>query len=238
MKSASLLLLLTVSLLAQQPALEPEAIEQARHQAHHHMGGQTASLVQVERLEYQSNEGSGRLLWDGQGWFGTDAHRLWIKSEGEHLLEEGTTEAAEIQALYGRPVSTYFDIQAGVRQDIVPGSPRTFGVIGVQGLAPYWFEIATALFISNDGDVSARLETEYDLRFTQRLILQPRAEANFALQDVPRYSIDAGLTTAELGARLRYEFLREFAPYIGVAWGHEASEPNSVSLVAGVSLWF
>ena len=135
-------------------------------------------------------------------------------------------ENAEVQALYSRPISSYFDVQAGVRQDFTPGQRRTFAVIGVQGLAPYWFEIDTALFVSHDGDLSARFETEYDLRFTQRLILQPRAEANIAFQDVPRFSVDRGLIAFEGGARLRYEFKREVAPYIGVSWEHVAGEPD------------
>ncbi len=202
------------------------------------MGGQVITFVQADRLEFQTNEGSPRFLWEGQGWVGTDYNRLWIKTEGEHLTERGETEDAEIQALYSRPISRFFDVQGGARQDFQPGARRTFGVVGIQGLAPYWFEIDTALFISNDGDVSARLETEYDLRFTQRLILQPRGEINLAFQDVPDLDIDAGLLAAEAGARLRYEFKREFAPYIGFSWQRVAAEPNSLSFVAGLRLWF
>jgi copper resistance protein B len=242
--SKSFLLLLAATTLSAQhhegaaAAADPAAIAAAAEEARREMGGQVISFVQAERLEYQTTEGSDRFLWDGQAWIGTDFNRLWIKTEGERVNEGGKTEDAEIQALYGRPISSYFDVQAGVRQDFTPGARRTFGVIGVQGLAPYWFEIDTALFISHEGDLSARLETEYDLRFTQRLILQPRAEANIAFQDVPRLAVDRGLTAFEGGVRLRYEFKREVAPYIGVSWEYVAGEPNRLSFLTGLRLWF
>lgn len=245
MSKVYLLVLLAAATLSAQhheaPATapnDPAAMAAAAEEARREMGGQVISFIQADRLEYQSNGGSGRFLWEGQAWVGTDFNRLWIKTEGERDNEEGKTEDAEIQVLYSRPISSYFDVQAGVRQDFTPGARRAFGVVGVQGLAPYWFEIDTALFISQDGDLSARFETEYDLRFTQRLILQPRAEANIALQDVPRLAINAGLTAFEGGARLRYEFKREVAPYIGVAWEHVAGEPDRLSFVAGLRLWF
>lgn len=243
MSKVFLLLLTAVALSAQHhevptTANDPAAVAAAEREARREMGGQVISFVQADRLEYQAKEGSGRFLWEGQAWVGTDFNRLWLKTDGERDNEEGKTEDAEVQALYSRPISSYFDIQAGVRQDLTPGARRAFGVVGVQGLAPYWFEIDTALFISQDGDLSARFETEYDLRFTQRLILQPRAEANIAFQDVPRLALDAGLTAFETGARLRYEFKREVAPYIGVAWEHVAGEPNRLSFVAGLRLWF
>ena len=244
MRKAFLLFLLTAVTLSAQhhegstAANDPEAMANAAEEARREMGGQVISFVQADRLEYQTSDGSDRLLWDGQGWIGTDFNRFWLKTEGQRVNEGGKTEDAEIQALYSRPISSYFDVQAGIRQDFTPGARRTFGVIGVQGLAPYWFEIDTALFISHEGDVSARLETEYDLRFTQRLILQPRAEANIAFQDVPLLSVDAGLTAFEGGARLRYEFKREIAPYIGVSWEHVAAEPNRISFLTGLRLWF
>lgn len=219
-------------------ANDPAAIAAAAEEARREMGGQVISFIQADRLEYQTSGGSGRFLWEGQGWVGTDFNRLWIKTEGERNLEEGRTEDAEIQALYSRPISSFFDVQAGVRQDFTPGARRTFGVVGIQGLAPYWFEIDTALFISQDGDVSARFETEYDLRFTQRLILQPRAELNLAFQDVPRLGFDAGLTAFEGGARLRYEFRRQAAPYVGFSWERLAGEPGRLAFVAGLRLWF
>lgn len=225
----------------------------AMGEAHHHMrqemGGQVFYFLQADRLEVQSNEGAGLSLFEAQGWVGGDYQRFWFKTEDEYA-EGGELEEAEIQGLYSRAISPFFDFQAGVRQDLAPDARRTFGVVGVQGLAPYWFEIDAAVFVSHEGDVSARLETEYDLRFTQRLILQPRAELNFAVQEVEGLAIGSGLSTAELGARIRYEFKREVAPYIGFSWTRavgqtaeywrrqDAGHPNSLSLVAGLRLWF
>jgi copper resistance protein B len=226
-----------------------QAMQAAREQLRREHGGQTMFFLQAERFEYQTNGPSGTALWDAQGWVGGDYNRFWVKTEGEYSGASNNLQKAEIQALYSRPISPYFDFQAGVRQDMQPGARRTFGVIGIQGLAPYWFEIDTALFISHHGDVSARLEAEYDLRFTQRLILQPRAELNVAFQDVPELAIGSGLSMAEIGARLRYEFKREFAPYIGVSWGsatgrtadllrRDGRDPGGLSFVAGLRLWF
>jgi copper resistance protein B len=253
MRSHHLVVLAALVVASQAPAQQaaddyyaPEAMQAAREQLRREHGGATNFFMQADRFEYQSN-GSG-LLWEGQGWVGGDYNRFWMKTEGEYFSEAGGLEEAEIQALYSRPVSAYFDFQAGLRQDMQPGAARTFGVIGVQGLAPYWFEIDTALFISHDGDVSARFETEYDLRFTQRLILQPRAELNLALQEVEKLGLGSGLNTAELGARLRYEFKREFAPYVGISWlraagttagfvRRDGGNPSSLSVVVGLRLW-
>lgn len=226
----------------------PRAMEQARQALRHETGGQVNYFLQADRFEVQSNEGAGLALFEAQGWVGGDYQRFWFKTEGEYA-EGGELEEAEIQGLYSRAISSFFDFQAGVRQDVAPGARRTFGVVGVQGLAPYWFEIDMALFVSHEGDVSARFEAEYDMRFTQRVILQPRWELNFAVQDVEELAIGSGLSTAEMGTRLRYEIKREFAPYIGFSWTRatgrtadlwrqEGENPNSLSVVAGLRLWF
>lgn len=213
------------------------------------MDQQTYYFFRTDRLEVQTNEGDGVLVWDAEGWVGGDYNKLWIKSEGEYLFERDRTEEAELQALYSRAILPFFDVQAGVRHDFKPDPSRTFGVVGVQGLAPYWFEVDAAGFVSDDADVSARLEAEYEFLFTQQLILQPRTELNFAVQDVKKLGIGSGLSTAELGLRLRYEFVREVAPYIGVSWTRlvgktedfardEGEDVSSVSFVTGVRLWF
>jgi copper resistance protein B len=135
--SKGFLLLLAATTLAAQhhegstTAADPATIAAAAEEARREMGGQVISFVQAERLEYQTTEGSDRFLWDGQAWIGTDFNRLWIKTEGERVNEGRKTEDSEIQALYSRPISSYFDVQAGVRQDFTPGVRRTFGVIGV-----------------------------------------------------------------------------------------------------------
>lgn len=227
----------------------PAAMADARRAVQNEHGGGTTYYVLSDRLEYQSNGGDPLLLFDGQAWWGGDKNKFTLKPEVEYDFNAGRFDEAELQALWTRPFARYFDVQAGVRHDFTAGADRTFGVIGVQGLAPYWFEVDAALFVSGTGDVSARFEAEYELLLTQRLILQPRTELNFAIQSVDELGIGGGLSTAELGLRLRYEIKRQFAPYIGVSWTRSVGEtadfvraggedPGSASLVAGVRTWF
>jgi len=244
------LLLLTSAAAAQQvePYFNTEAMRRAREHARREMGGQTISFVQAEQLEWsRTGEGSG-LVWEGQGWIGSDFHRLWLKTEGE-TEPGGGLEAGEVQALYSKPVSSFFDLQAGVRQDFQPGARRTFGVVGVQGLAPYQFELDAALFVSSGGAVSSRIETEYELLLTQRLIVQPRAEVELAVQDAEDFRVGAGLSGIEAGVRVRYEIRREFAPYWGFAWERAVgrtgrflreagNDPGGWAVAAGLRLWF
>lgn len=228
---------------------DPDEMAAAREALHEGMGGQTLYMIDGDRLEYRTNEGDPAVLWDVQGWVGGDLDKVWFKTEGEYLLDHDGFEEAEVQALYGRSISPYFDLQAGVRHDFRPRPSRSFGVIGVQGLAPYWFELDAAAFVSDDGDVSARIEAEYELPITQRLIIEPRTELNFTVQDVPALGIGSGLSTVDLGLRLRYEVVREFAPYVGVSWHRAVGETadfarrdgedvSSVSFVAGIRFWY
>lgn len=228
---------------------DPAALAASRRAVQKEHGGQFSHYAVVDRFEYQSNDGTPTLLFDGQGWWGTDRDKLWVKSEIEYDFNADRFEEAELQALWSRPIARYFDFQAGVRHDFEPDPTRTFGVIGIQGLAPYWFEIDANLFVSGKGDVSARFEAEYDLLLTQRLIIQPRTELNFAVQSVEESDVGSGLSTAELGLRLRYEIKRQFAPYVGVNWVRSVGETGdfaradgenvgAVSFVAGLRLWF
>lgn len=211
-------------------------------------GGQTMATVMFNLAEYQARRGRDGYRWDGEAWLGGDINRLTIKSEGEGVLRQGV-EAAEVQALYSRAIGPYFNLQAGVRHDFRPSPSRTYAVIGFEGLAPYWFEVEGAAFLSDKGDVFGRLEGYYDQRITQRVVLQPRIELNLSAQDVPENRIGAGLSSAELGLRLRYEVTRQFAPYVGIS--HEAKigqtaryarangdDPTTTSFVAGMRIWF
>ena len=206
------------------------------------------TFVQAERLEGHTSGGEKGYLLDLQGWVGTDTSKFWGKAEGEGVIG-WQVEDVEVQALYSRMISPFFDLQLGVRQDIASDVSRTHVVIGVQGLAPYWFEVEAAAFISHTGDVTARLETEYELLFTQRLVLQPRTALDFAFQEVEALGLGAGLSSAEAGLRLRYEIRREFAPYIGVSWWKvvggtvdgprsAGQRPSGMSLLAGVRMWY
>ncbi|RPF71015.1 copper resistance protein B [Aurantiacibacter spongiae] len=206
----------------------------------------TAGLF-VDRLEYRSREGEDGYLWDASGWYGGDLDRIWLKSEGEGRAS-GDLEHAFVTVLYGRAVSPWFDARVGLRRDLT-GPTRTYIDAGIQGLAPYLFELEADLYLSTNGDLTARAEVELDQSITQRLILQPRAEIALAVQDVPELGIGAGIDTVETGLRLRYEIARELAPYVGVAqeWklggsadfaraaGEEASATN---VVVGIRFWF
>ncbi|MCL9997745.1 MAG: copper resistance protein B [Erythrobacter sp.] len=224
-----------------------DAMQASREDLRRTHGDFPVLWLQGDRLEAQVRKGEDVYLWDIQGYYGGTTERLWFKSEGEGTFGENP-EDAEVQALYAKAFAPFWDLQAGIRQDI--GGPNTtHAVIGVQGLAPYLFEIDTALFLSHRGDVTARLEAEIDQRITQRLILQPRIEANLSAQDIPQLGIGAGLDQIEVGARLRYEIRREFAPYIGIeqSWrtGRSANlarargeDPSVTSFVAGIRFWF
>ncbi|MCB0324761.1 MAG: copper resistance protein B [Bdellovibrionales bacterium] len=220
----------------------------AKHHLLHHHGAHRLLFLEADRLEYQSNDGESLAVWDAQGYYGTDFNKLWLKSEGDYQAEPGKLEEAELQLLYGRSVSPYFDLQLGMRHDFEPRPVTTYGVLGAQGLAPLWFEIDTAAFLSEKGDVTVRVESEYDLLLTQRLILQPRLELEAAAQDVEALGLGSGLTAAELGVRLRYEVDRHFAPYLGVVWQDlfagtaDRAGPGEgspiISCVAGVRAWY
>lgn len=211
-------------------------------------GGARTSFISVNILELQSRQGEDGYRWESEAWYGGDASRAVIKFKGEGAVD-GALEDAEIQALFARPIDPYFNLQAGLRYDINPSPSRAYVTVGVEGLAPYWFEVGGAVFASNKGDLHARLEGYYDLNITQRVVLQPRAEIDISAQNVPELNIGAGVATFEAELRLRYEIRREFAPYIGVSierkvgrtadMARSAGEPaSSTSLVAGVRLFF
>lgn len=213
------------------------------------MGDQPFWMVLLDRFEYgDSNDGDSRL-WDAQAWYGGDYNKLYFKTEGEGNTGEAL-ETAELQVLYDRLIAPFWSLQAGVRHDVRPSAADvSYATVGVQGLAPQWFETDLAAYVSEDGDVSLRAEFEYDLLLTQRLVLQPRLEINASLDDVPELGLASGLNGTEAGLRLRYEIKREFAPYIGVRWerlhgdtrdlARAEGEPLSrTSFVIGLRAWF
>ena len=195
-------------------------------------GGYSGYMVLLDRLEYRAADGRDGFAWDAEGWYGGDYDRLWIKTEGEGEFGRAV-ETVELQALYSRAIGPWFNLQAGVRYDIRPKPDRGQLVFGVQGLAPYWFEIDAAAFLSEKGDLTARFEAEYDQRITNRLFLQPRVEFDLSAQDVPELGIGAGLSTIEAGLRLRYEVKREFAPYVGVQYERRLGDTADFARVAG-----
>lgn len=204
--------------------------------------------VLIDQFEARIQSGRDGYAWDAQAWYGGAINRVWIKAEGEGTFG-GSIDAAEVQALWSRAIDPWFNVQAGVRYDFRPDPERGYLVLGIQGLAPYWFEVDGAFFLSQKGDLSARFEGEYDQRITQRLILQPRVDLDFSLQDVPELRIGSGLSSAEAGLRLRYEFVPEFAPYVGVHYGRAfgdtarfrraaGEDVGGWSFLLGVRTWF
>lgn len=195
-------------------------------------GGYTGYMVLFDRLEYRAVDGHDGYVWDGEAWYGGDYDKLWLKTEGEGAFGEAL-ESAEVQALFSRAIDPWFNLQAGVRYDIRPKPDRVHLVLGIQGLAPYWFEVDAAAFLSDEGDLTARIEAEYDQRITNRLILQPRVELDLAAQDVPELGLGAGLSSIEAGLRLRYEIEREFAPYVGVEYERRFGDTADFARAAG-----
>ena len=228
---------------------DPELFERKRQEEliEEH-GGYVTWMFLADQLEYRARDESDGYKWDVQGWYGGDYDKLWLKSEGEGAFGEDP-EQVEVQALYSSAIDPWFNLQAGIRHDFRPDPERTHLVLGIQGLAPYWFEVDGSLFLSDKGELSARFEAEYDQRITQKLILQPAVEFDLSAQDVPELGIGSGLSTAEMGLRLRYEFVPEFAPYVGVeyerAFGDTADfrraageDVGGWSLLLGIRSWF
>ncbi len=174
--------------------------------------------VMLDQLEGRTSGASNEFRWDGEAWHGGDTNRLWIKSEA--FANGATVSDGDHEALYDRPIPRlrYFDAQAGLRLDLDSGPSRAWFALGVEGLAPYHFEIAPTLYLRNGGRVAGRIVAMEDVLLTQRLIAQPEGEFNFYSQnDAPR-GVGSGLSDLDTGIRLRYEITRKFAPYLGFAW--------------------
>lgn len=227
---------------------DPAEMARARKQMRIDHGGGRFSSVLFDLAEVQVRDGRDGYRWAGEGWFGGDINRLAIKTEGEGSFGRKGGHA-EVQALYSRALDAYWNVEAGVRHDFRRGPDRSYATVAIEGLAPYWFEMGGALFLSDKGDVLGRVEASLDQRITQRIILQPRIEANLAAQAVPADRIGAGLSDIELGLRLRYEIRREFAPYVGISHDRklgrtaryaraDGEDPSDTSLVVGIRAWF
>ena len=203
-------------------------------------------MLLVDQLEWQKASGDP-LVWNVSARLGNDTGRVWFRSEGE--MPDGDVESSRSELLWARYFSPWWEVVGGVRQDAGTGPGRTYGLIGVQGLAPYWFHVEADLFAGERGQVGARAEAQYDILLTNRLILQPRAEIQAWGKDDDDTGVGSGLSSAEFGLRLRYEVRREFAPYLGVEWSGAVGDTadlarasdedvRDVRLVAGLRFWF
>jgi len=204
--------------------------------------------VIFNQLEGRWNGTNTEFRWDGQGWVGTDYDKLWIKSEGT-LQSNGTLDDGQQQSLYDRAITTYFDLQGGLRSDLDSRPTRNWAAFGIQGLAPYFFDLELTGYVSGQGHLAAKLEASYDLLITQRLILQPEIELNLYSKADPARLVGAGFSDIDTGLRLRYEFSRKFAPYLGVVYegrfGQSASYARRLGestgdfrFAFGMRIWF
>ena len=199
-----------------------------------------------DQLEWQTGEGGRAGSWDARGWVGTDRDRFWFRTEGQG--KDGRLDDGQAHLLYGRAIARWWEVVAGVRQDIRPGSPQTWAAVGLQGLAPYRVEVEATAYVGASGRTHLRLEAEYELLLTNRLVLQPLVEVEIFGKSDPERRIGAGLASADLGLRLRYEIRREIAPYVGVAWNRKffgtadyargaGDAAGGVRLALGARLW-
>ncbi len=207
----------------------------------------TFSRLLLDRFEAFRRPGENGQAIDAQAWFGGDRNKVWLKAEGERGA--GRLGATRLEALWTHAIAAYWGSQLGVRHDVGDGPARTWAAWGVQGLAPYWFDVQATAYVGEGGRTALRAEIEYELLLTQRLIVQPDLEINAYGRSDPARAIGAGLSAIDLGLRLRYEISRKFAPYVGVVWSHKfgatadfarsaGAKAHETRAVAGMRLWF
>jgi copper resistance protein B len=223
------------------------AMERARRE----MVGESrfrTTVLSIDALEYRAHKGGDGYLVEGMVWTGGDTDRAVLAFEGEGAFGE-KEESLRLDGYWSHAVNPWFNLQLGARHDLRPDPERTYALVGLQGLLPYWIEAEGQLFVSNKGDVHLSAKASHDIRVTQRLVVEPEVELDFAMQDVPELGVGAGFDTLELSARARYELARNFAPYLGVAWERklggsadfarlEGEKPSVVSFVIGLRAWF
>jgi copper resistance protein B len=199
------------------------------------------SMVKLDKFE-QRNDTDHTRIWDGSFWIGYDLNKIYLYSQGEYGPDG--LETSQNELVYSKAISPYWDIQGGMAHDKNAHASRTWAEVAIAGLAPYYFETRAALLFNAEGNWGVRLDTEYELLITQRLIVSPTVEADFYAKDDPKMQLGSGLSSIEAGLRVRYEFVREFAPYIGVEWErtfgqtHKLDPKNDTHAVFGVKFWF
>lgn len=204
-------------------------------------------FVLVDQLEWLPRGGENGLNLDSKGWVGGDLNRFWYRLESD--IENRRIGELRADLLYGLSIGRWWDLVGGIRQDVRPGPAQTWAAIGIQGLAPYWFEVEATAYFDKSGRTHFRFETEYELLLTNRLVLQPLVELELYGQAIPERGIGAGLSRGEYGLRLRYEIRREIAPYVGVTWDKKygatanfartvGESPGAARLAIGLRTWF
>jgi copper resistance protein B len=204
-------------------------------------------MLKFDELELRDGDEGTVAAWKGHFWAGKDLNKLWIKTEGERV--DGDTENAEFQLLYSRGIDPNWDLQLGLRHDSKPEPTRDWFAIGFYGVAPYFFEVDSAMFVNDDGQVNLRVDVEYELMLTQKWVLAPEVEINWFSKDDNDLDIGSGFANIEAGIRLRYEITRQVAPYIGIHYERllsdtrdiargEGEETSDTQAVAGIRFWF
>lgn len=213
-----------------------------------HMHGSTpVGMLLIDQLEAFHGRDANGQSWEAEGWYGNDENKLWVRTEGER--SRGKLGDGGLEAFWNHNIATFWSTQIGGRQDLGQGPKRTWAAFGVQGLAPYWFALEATGYVGANGRTAARLRAEYELLFTQRLILQPEVEVNLSGKNDPQRRIGSGVSDLQFGLRLRYEIRRQFAPYIGVNWVRRLGTTADYArqdhqpildrqIVAGVRIWF
>lgn len=203
-------------------------------------------MVLLDQLEWQRVDGADAMAWEFDAWYGNDYDKIWFETEGERVHSEAE---GRVEVMWDHIVTPWWSLQTGIRRDFGEGPTRTWLDLGIQGMAPYFFEIDAALYVGEEGRTAARFSAEYDVLITQRLILQPELEMRLYGKEDAENGIGSGLSDVEIGLRLRYEIRREFAPYVGLHWERkfgrtatfaraEGEDPSDLLLVAGLRAWF
>lgn len=216
------------------------------HDQLHLVDSHRFGAVIIDQLESVNDDEGEATVYDLQAWISQGYQRITLKAEGD--VKHSALEDSRTELQWSKALAPYWDAQLGVRHDTGTKPDQSWLALGVQGLAPYWFEIDATAYLGNGGQTSLRLDAEYDMQLTQKLILQPAAELNLYGKSDIKYGAGRGLSDATLGMRLRYEFTRQFAPYIGVEWtGKYGDSANftraagekirSTRWVAGVRFW-
>lgn len=211
------------------------------------MGGPQL-IVRMEQLEWRTREGRDGYGWEAKATYGGDIDKFLLRTEGEGT-RGASLDAGEIQSLWSHALNHLYNMEMGVRQDFGAGPKPTYAVAGLQGVAPYWVELEAALYLSHKGDVEARLKAAHDMRLTQKILLQPEIEVNLAAQNIPERQIGHGLSDISAGLRLRYEVVKEFAPYVGLLYERklgrtadyaraDGESADATQWVMGLTFWF
>jgi copper resistance protein B len=207
----------------------------------------TLAMLKLDRFERAATDSGPATAWKADAWIGGDFEKILLRSEGEHA--DGEFEHADAELLWSHAIAAFWDTELGLRRDFGSGTHRSWAAFGVQGLAPYWFEVGATAYIGDAGRTALRVEVDYEMSLTQRLILQPRLEFNAYGKDDPAAGIGSGLSDAEFGLRLRYEIRREFAPYVGVEWSRSfgdsadfaragGRDAGDTRFVVGLRIWY